>query len=389
MLPIFAGKAAPTHVTRAQPGWIRKYGTQRWMDPGEPAARAQALEIILDVVRRYDVDGVHMDDYFYPYRENVTVTRRVKKKRVRVKVDIPFPDATTWAKYGKKRGFTDRDAWRRANIDEFVESVYRGVKRVKPTVMVGISPFGIWRPGSPPGVTGLDAYGEIYADSRRWLREGWLDYIAPQLYWPLDGTQRRFLALDEWWRTQNPKGRHIWPGLYTSRAFAPTAPWGTAEIAEQVLAIRHGRADSDDASGHIHFRLGALFTRQYELGNVLSSGVYATRALVPAVPWLGGTTPAAPLVANTNDAGPQGPADLTVTPGDSVAVRWWLVQVRSRDGRWSTSLEPAGKGILAVTTPASTDADEIAVSAIGPTGIAGPATLVAVGGVSRNAPTRR
>src|ERR1043166_6055504 len=220
MLPLFKGKASATHVTRAHPEWIRRYGSQTWMDPGDPAARKAALDAVLDVVRRYDVDGVHIDDYFYPYREHVSIVRRIGKKRVRTYRDIAFPDDKTWKKFGKPAGFTDRGNWRRANIDAFVQTLYREVKATKPSVLVGVSPFGIWRAGTPPGVPGLDAFEEIYADSRRWLREGWLDYLAPQLYWPLDGAQGRFRALDAWWLQQNVAGRHVWPGLYTSRTYA-------------------------------------------------------------------------------------------------------------------------------------------------------------------------
>src|SRR4051812_21646520 len=212
MLPRSTTKMAASHVTRAHKSWIRKYGPQTWIDPGEPAARAAVLAEVLDVVDRYDIDGVHLDDYFYPYRERKTVTKRVNGRRVRVSEDIPFPDAATWKKYGANN-FRTREDWRRANIDSFVSQLYAGVKKRKPWVMVGISPFGIWRSGVPAGVTGLDAYTEIFADARLWLREGWVDYLSPQLYWPINGPQERFTSLDEWWRSQNVKDRAIWPGL--------------------------------------------------------------------------------------------------------------------------------------------------------------------------------
>jgi uncharacterized lipoprotein YddW (UPF0748 family) len=166
MLPNLAGKAALSHVTRKHPEWIRKYGSQTWIDPGEPAAREYVLQTILDVVKRYDVDGIHLDDYFYPYRESRVVTRRVKGRRVRSRVEIDFPDDKTWKKYGRNK-FGDRASWRRDNINDFVEQLYTSVKKLKPAMLVGISPFGIWRPGNPPGITGLDSYNEIYADSRR------------------------------------------------------------------------------------------------------------------------------------------------------------------------------------------------------------------------------
>src|SRR3954464_14600719 len=120
MLPNLVGKAALSHVTLRHPEWIRTYGSEKWIDPGDPAARQFVLETILDVVKRYDVDGIHIDDYFYPYRETRTITRRVKKRRVREKVEIAFPDDKTWKKFGKPAGFTSRDDWRRANIDGFV-----------------------------------------------------------------------------------------------------------------------------------------------------------------------------------------------------------------------------------------------------------------------------
>src|SRR5439155_15073685 len=206
------------------------------------------------------------------------------------------------------------EAWRRANINDFVETLYRRVKSIKPTVLVGISPFGIWRSGTPQGVTGLDAYGEIYADSKRWLSEGWIDYLAPQLYWPIDGTQDRFRVLDAWWRTQNPLGRHVWPGLYTSRVYAPNNGWPMSEIASQIAMIRDARAGSTDVPGHIHFRLGALLADHDALGSALGTGAYADRAIVPAFPWLGGAEPAAPAVGSTAD---DGSTVLTITPGDS------------------------------------------------------------------------
>ena len=373
MLPSFTGKASPTHVTRTHAGWVRRYGTQQWLDPGEPAVRASAIEAILDVVRRYDVDGVHLDDYFYPYREQRSITRRVGRRRVHIKRDIPFPDDRTWKKYGKARGWSDRDAWRRANIDDFVATLYREVKRIRPTVLVGVSPFGIWRSGTPRGVTGLDAYGEIYADSRRWLAEGWVDYLAPQLYWRLDGAEDRFRALDAWWRAHNPQGRHLWPGLYTSRVYARSEAWPMAEIPAQIETIRDARNGSTDAPGHIHFRLGALVADHDALGATLAGGAYTDRAIVPPSPWLGGATPAAPVILPLDADG--SPA-LAITPGDSIVVRWWLVQARGRDGRWTTTVQPAGKGTLAAGAFGTDDPDEVAITAIGVTGIAGAATVI-------------
>ena len=110
-----------------------------------------------------------------------------------------------------------KDDWRRNNVDLFVEALYKQVHATKPWVQVGISPFGIWRPGNPPQIQGFDAYQEIYADSKKWLQNGWADYFAPQLYWPIAQTAQSFPVLLDWWVSQNTKGRHVWPGLATYR----------------------------------------------------------------------------------------------------------------------------------------------------------------------------
>ncbi|MGH7616430.1 MAG: glycoside hydrolase family 10 protein, partial [Gemmatimonadaceae bacterium] len=310
---------------------------------------------------------------FYPYRESRTVVRRVKGKRVRRKVDIEFPDARTWAKYGKGKGFSSRDAWRRANIDDFVQSLYRGVKAIKPSVLVGIAPFGIWRSGTPEGVKGLDAYDEIYADSRRWLAEGWLDYIAPQLYWPLDGVEDRFRALDSWWRSENRLDRYVWPALYTSHVYGGRDPWPLGEIGDEIQVLRQSSAATSEPPGHVHFRLAALFADGDRLASTLAD-MYRDSAIVPAFPWLGATVPAAPLV--TVDSA-DGAARFSVAAGDSVRVRWWLIQTRGRDGVWLTSLRPVGEGHIDAAAFGTAGPSEIAFTAIGLTGVASQATLIA------------
>lgn len=375
MMPIFAGKASSMHVTRTHPEWIRKYGTETWIDPGEPAARKWVLETMLDVVKRYDVDGIHIDDYFYPYRESRVVTKRVRKKRVRTRVELEFPDDKTWKKYGRPAGFSDRGDWRRANIDDFVKTLYSSVKAIKPAMVVGISPFGIWRPGNPPGVNGLDSFSEIYADSRKWLREGWLDYIAPQIYWEVGGEQDRFRLLDAWWRSENPQARYIFPGLYTSHVWGESGVWPMDAIKTQIDFLRDQRVGSADALGHVHFRLAALFAESDRLSATLN-GVYSERAIAPAYPWLGAAVPAAPVVDVVRGSGPSSATSFTVTRGDSASVRWWLIQTRGRDGVWTTSLRHYGEGALGASAFGTNDPDEIAVTAISPTGVASSATLI-------------
>ncbi|HXC24690.1 MAG TPA: family 10 glycosylhydrolase [Gemmatimonadaceae bacterium] len=361
----FGGRASPEHVTRTHPGWIRRYGKQQWIDPGEPAARALVVATIADVVRRYDVDGVHIDDYFYPYRESETIKHRVHHHTVKITHDIVFPDDQTWERYGIRQGWTNRDDWRRHNIDTFVQEMYGAVKATKPWVLVGVSPFGIWRPGFPGGITGLDSYNEIYADSRSWLQKGWLDYLAPQLYWPLDGWEHRFVNLDGWWRLQNPLGRYVWPGLET--AMERTGTWPATEIADQITRIRLLRAGTADIPGHVHFRMGSLTADGGLLGDELRHAVYTEPALVPAFPWLAHGAPSAPRVdvqAGDSLAGRR----FLVTPGDTVSVAWWLVQRKAATGTWTMSLTRQTTAPLSIAVAPGTPRGGLTVRAIGRAG---------------------
>jgi uncharacterized lipoprotein YddW (UPF0748 family) len=334
-------------------------------------------------VDRYDIDAVHLDDYFYPYRVERTVTRTVgtgkRRRRVRTTETVAFEDDRSWERYGRASGAGTRADWRRGNVNSFVEALYRAVKARKPWVMVGISPFGIWRSGHPRGVTGLDAYAEIYADSRRWLREGWVDYLAPQLYWQLSGEQQRFVKLDAWWRQENPHGRHLWPGLFTMRVASRGSPWPVAEIPAEIDFLRRARLNSGESMGHVHFRLGPM-DPDGALGTRLAGESYAEFALPPASPWLGDAQPQPPRVD------PCGPDDRAITErafepdertrviarvaaGGGAPVRWWLVQLRDGADRWTTRVYPASAREVSLVPPGGEPAVHAAVSAVSPTGV--------------------
>lgn len=387
-------RAAPNHVTRAHPSWVRRYGRERWIDPGIPDARAAVIATIIDVVQRYEIDGVHLDDFFYPYRETRTYARRVGSGKNRhteyYSRELEFPDDGTWARYGRGK-WRGRDDWRRHNIDDFVQTLYTQVHATKPWVTVGISPFGLWRPDAPPGITGLDSYREIFADSRKWLREGWVDYLAPQLYWQIDGIQNRFRALDGWWRGQNPLKRHVWPGLYTAGAVGGTgAPWAFDEIPRQIAVLRLTREGTMETNGHIHFRLSSLDNATGPLGGVLGDRLeadsYETQALVPEYPWLGGAPPAAPLAAlaesGGGDDGGGSPPVVLLAPGDSTVVSWWMVQTRGVDGAWRMQVLPATTRQLHITERTEGGGtwipDVVSVTAIDRAGQASARTLLRV-----------
>ncbi len=316
--PFRAGNTADTvrmvapHLFRSRRDLVRVYGGNIWMDPGEPDVQDHSMRVIADIVTRYDIDGIHADDYFYPYQitDNAGLV-------------VPFPDDGSHARSGSG---LPRDDWRRANIDRFVERMYREVHAIKPYVKVGLSPFGIWRPGFPPGITGLDAYSTIYADSRKWLQQGWLDYLAPQLYWSISSAGQSYPALLDWWVSQNTMGRHVWPGLASYRVGDGTASAFTMqEIPEQIRLTR----SRSPQSGNILYNTTWTLKRN-GLANLIAQDLYTTPALIPASPWLDSTPPGTPAIAITGSS-------LQITPAAGEAPRWFVVRSRSSTG-WTTRI---------------------------------------------------
>ncbi len=271
---------APNHVLRTHPEWIIAYGLFRWLDPGQPAVREHVLNIAFDIVRRYDVDGLHIDDYFYPYP-----TRRPDG------VLLPFPDNASFGRYRRDGGQMSRDDWRRSNINQFVEALYRGVHRIKPWVKVGISPFGIWRPDHPSGIRGLDSYAHLFADSRLWLNSGWCDYFAPQLYWPLSRPEQSFQRLLQWWDSQNTLNRLMVPGLNSAKIGEDRQ---ANDIANQIRIARRDYSD-----GVIFWNASSLRNNLGGVADGLTRELFARPALVPATPWLGASAPLAPKIEGT------------------------------------------------------------------------------------------
>jgi uncharacterized lipoprotein YddW (UPF0748 family) len=249
----------PNHVARKHPEWVRRFGNQLWVDPGEPAARKYVIGVITDLVRHYQIDGLHLDDYFYPYPLRPG--------------ESTFPDDATWQRYGHESGLSRAD-WRRENINDFVRTMYRTVKALRPHVRVGISPFGIWRPGVPPTIrAGLDAYAQLFADSRKWLAEGWVDYLAPQLYWGIEPPEQSFPVLFAWWRAQS-RDRPVWPGIATERI-------GTKRPASEIIRQIELTRENTFSPGHIHWSMKALLRNQSGIDRLLEAGPYRESADTP------------------------------------------------------------------------------------------------------------
>ena len=347
------------HVSRTHPEIVRQYGDYLWLDPGEPGAADHSLAVIMDVVRRYDVDAVHFDDYFYPYPINDADGK-----------PIDFPDDASWAKYLEGLDGQQplaRDDWRRANVDRLLERLSAEIHRAKPWVKFGVSPFGIYRPGQPESIQGFDSYAKLYADSRKWLRDGTVDYFSPQLYWPIEQKPQSYPVLLAWWHEQNAHGRNLWPGNFTSRVDdGSKTEWTADEVVRQIEATRA----QDGAGGNIHFSIKALAADRGGVATKLREGVYAEAALVPASPWLAAKTPT-PKRPELSRAGQGSERELVLRLPDGEQPWLWAVQVE-RDGDWTTRIVPGHTQSLG-----NIASGRIVVSAVNRIGVEGPAATIA------------
>ncbi len=271
------GDITETSIVRKKPSITKqlKKGFY-WLDPADKRTQKHSLNVIMDVVSRYDIDGVHIDDYFYPYPSYYDGN--------------DFPDDNSWLKYKNSGGKLSRGDWRRKAVNDFVKDLYRNIKKEKKYVKFGISPFGIWRPNFPVSIKGFDQYNKLYADARLWLHKGWIDYFTPQLYWPINQVEQSFPVLLGWWNKQNIKGRNLWPGLFTSRV---TDSMGIDENLNQIMITRGMLGHNP---GHVHFSVKA-FMRPDSLGlnSAARKIVYKKQAVVPAFPWLDSDAPDQPI----------------------------------------------------------------------------------------------
>ena len=209
-----------SHVSRRMSQHIRKVDNLLWLDPGVKEVRDHIVLVVKEIVTKYDIAGVHFDDYFYPYPKRGIAT--------------PFPDDKTYKAYKNGGGRMNRSDWRRDNVNQLIKSVSQTVHAARPGAVFGVSPFGIYTKGQPSDVkTGVDQYGQLFCDSLRWMREGWVDYLSPQLYWTVEGPQS-FRSLLTWWRRPkvNPKGVAICPGIAVDRM--RSHGWAASEIQAQL-----------------------------------------------------------------------------------------------------------------------------------------------------------
>ncbi len=270
----------PEHITRKRPELFYTYGGQKLFDPGLPEVREYIVQVILDVVKEYDIDGVHFDDYFYPYR---IAGQKIK-------------DEATFAKY--PNGFNNIDDWRRNNVNILIKMVDDSVHHYKKYVKFGVSPFAIWRNyredtlGSK--TNGLSNYGELYADSRKWIKEGWVDYINPQIYFTFSRAVAPFGVLADWW-SNNTYGRHLYIGqaayLVHGMPSKKEAAWGNpSEIPNQIRYMR----ENGRIQGSVFFSSKSLATVAKGVQDTLRNDLYKFPALPPQMPWLDDIVPNEP-----------------------------------------------------------------------------------------------
>jgi len=294
-------EAASNHQSVVNGAYAYPYGSSVWLDPGAPEVQDHLEDVIVDLVSHYDVDGVHFDDYFYPYPDGT-----------------PFPDSAT---YGAHGGGLALDDWRRDNVNQMMDRVSDAIEGIDPSVRFGISPFGIYRPGEPAGISGLDQYAELYADPVLWKSAGWVDYLAPQLYWPTTQTAQAFEPLLDWWVELPEDGRYTFVG-HALYQLDTTSAWSVDEFREQVRLTR-GRTDAG-AYGNIWYNIAPLQDNTSGIRDVFRDELYPVPALPPPVFDMAAVAVDPPTVSPT-------------ATGVSVAhagARWWVVYAEDGTG-WS------------------------------------------------------
>ncbi|WP_294279610.1 family 10 glycosylhydrolase [uncultured Chryseobacterium sp.] len=284
-----------------------------WFDPANPKTQGHVSNVVKDLVKRYDIDGVHFDDYFYPY----SAYNR----------GADFPDTASWNAYLSSGGTLSRADWRRDNVNRFVERIYKEIHAEKDYVKFGISPFGIWKPGYPQGVVGSSQFDELYADAKLWLNKGWVDYFSPQLYWPVDSKGQGFGALLNWWESENTMKRHLWPGLNTIEVKSYDRP---SEIRNQIDISR--QVLGNDA-GEIHWSIAGL-TKNPGMLSTLKNGPYKDKVLVPQSPWI----KVAPLKAPTLFVADAGTAVRASWSSSNLKEVFQWVLFTQYNGVWETEI---------------------------------------------------
>jgi uncharacterized lipoprotein YddW (UPF0748 family) len=288
------------HITKTHPTWVFSYEGKKYFNPALPEVRAYINKIVMNVVRHYDIDGVHFDDYFYPYPGKT-----------------PLPDSLTFI--ANKRGQTNIEDWRRENVDLLIKQLSDSIHLAKSYVKFGISPFGIWRnkKDDPRGSdsNGLLGYSALYADVYKWTEKGWLDYVNPQIYFPFGYAPAAFEKLTDWWAA-NSFGKHVYLGLGIYRLTQTKNGWDKpSQMPDQIRYLRQ----NPNIQGTVCFSSKSLTDNLGGFQDSLRNDFNRQIALTPTMPWLDAIPPAVPL-------------SLKYTKNQKAVVLTWDKPYPVRDG---------------------------------------------------------
>jgi uncharacterized lipoprotein YddW (UPF0748 family) len=293
------------HLANQHPELVHPYGQLLWMDPAAPLVRQRLRSVCLDIVQRYDVDGVHFDDYFYPYPE----------------AELDFPDQLEWEAYTASGGSLNKGDWRREQVNGAIEEISLALHREKPHVRFGISPFGIPAPHKPESISGLNQYEKLYADTQLWMDRGWIDYLAPQLYWPTIREAQAYAVLLEWWVHRVRPGHSIFAGINLA-ALGTKPEWSLDEYRKQFdVNNRTG------AHGYILWSIAPLLEERQSVAREIFATLNAQSALTPPLARSTARSVALPQIDQESDR-------FRLHHQDSTPLRAWTVY-RQDDGRWT------------------------------------------------------
>jgi len=290
------------HLAVTNPEHVHPYGSVKWMDPGAKVVQQRLVDVCADLTKRYDVDGIHFDDYFYPYP--------IDGKE--------FPDQRTFQAYQAEGGKLNKADWRRDNVNRAVRDVSQAVAAEKDHVRFGISPFGIPAPDKPEGISGFNQYEGLYADPQKWMDEGWVDYLAPQLYWRTDQPKQAYGTLIQWWGEHASGGRYIFGGNDLT-SLGKNAQWNVNEYRKEVALTRQ------HADGNLWWNVGPLLENRQNIADVCAQEFYAKPALTPPLANAGERKVAPPQVE-------QSEGKVRLQAGDQSPLRAWTVYRQDGEG---------------------------------------------------------
>jgi uncharacterized lipoprotein YddW (UPF0748 family) len=284
---IFKSSVSPTHITKLHPDWFVTYGHTKYFDPGNKDAQKFVENVVRDVVKRYDIDAIHFDDYFYPYR--------IAGKE--------FPDTASFRKYGNGMSLSD---WRRSNVDSIIRQLSVAIKEENKYCKFGISPFGVWRniaddPDGSDTKAGVTNYDDLYADILLWLKNKWIDYVVPQLYWEVSQKVVGFKVLTDWW-ARHAYGRQLYIGQGIYRSLEPRSyAWKNKnELPDQIRFLR----EYPEIQGSVYFSSATFKSNPNGWSDSLRNNYYKYPAIVPPMAWIDSLKPVPPVLSFDSSKSP-------------------------------------------------------------------------------------